>query len=539
MQWAKPPQDRDQMVLFSQRLDDALPPDHIVRLLDDILGRVSWTAWEARYHLQRGQPAVHPRVVAGVLLYGLLTGVRSSRRLEEALIVRLDFRWLAEGRSLDHTTLSEFRRKHAVELKDLFVQLGLIAREMNLLSLQLLAFDGTRLRANNRRRGTRTPEELRKLKQALAEKYAALEAQAAAEDDRDEEQFGLRSSHALPEELADVARRQRQVEAALDELARIEQAEQTVPARLPLTDPQSRVSPNKEGGYAPNYTPLAMVDAESGLIVACDVISATDEEHHLVAAIDQVQADFGLAAPPPEILADGIFATGENLQALAERSVTLYSPVGGADPAANPALRDDPTQPVAEELWNDLPKRKVNVSGRQCEQLDKGAFVYDEERDVYWCPLGQPLAYQGDVVEKRGGRERRRSRYRADAETCGGCPLLEMCLQTKEKKHGKGKAKGRQVYRDEHEGRRAEHARRMATPEAKRKYARRRHPSERPFAMIKQHFGARRFLLRGLDRVRCEWRWLSTAFNLHRLIHLTFRGRAGPEERLAVVPAPT
>ena len=45
--------------------------------------------------------------------------------------------------------------------------------------------------------------------------------------------------------------------------------------------------------------------------------------------------------------------------------------------------------------------------------------------------------------------------------------------------------------------------------------------------MIKHHFGARRFLLRGLKQVRVEWQWLATAFNLHRLMRL-IRGRAGP-----------
>ncbi len=62
--------------------------------------------------------------MASVLLYGLITRIRSSRALENALEVRLDFRWLAEGRSIDHTTLSEFRRKFGPELKELFKSLG-------------------------------------------------------------------------------------------------------------------------------------------------------------------------------------------------------------------------------------------------------------------------------------------------------------------------------------------------------------------------------------------------------------------------------
>ena len=119
MDWAKSPQCRDQLVLFPSRLDDAIRPDHNVRLLDDILRQLDWSEWESAYDLRRGQPPIHPRILASVILYGLLTRIRTSRALEEALEVRLDFRWLVEGRSIDHTTLSEFRRKNAIEEGDI------------------------------------------------------------------------------------------------------------------------------------------------------------------------------------------------------------------------------------------------------------------------------------------------------------------------------------------------------------------------------------------------------------------------------------
>ena len=517
--WASAPQKRDQMVLFPERLDEAVPPDHAVRLLDMIFGQLDWVKWESRYHGQLGQPPIHPRVLAGVLLYGLLTRIRSSRSLEDALRVRLDFRWLAEGRTIDHTTLSEFRRKHGAELKDLFVQIGLVARKLGLLSLTTLAFDGTRVRANNRRSGTRTLAGLRKMQEELAAKFEELEAKAAAEDTREDEAFASVESSTRAKEWGDLKRQQEQVAAALAELERAEQAGETLPKRVPLTDPQSRLTPNKEGGFAPNYTPLATVDVESGLIVSSDVIAMTNEERHLVSAIEDVQEQFGLETPSPEMLADGLMATGANLAALEARGVTLYSPIAIPDPTTNPAVRDDPTQPVPSEDWDRLPMKNVRVNGKKSRQLDKAAFIYDEARKCYWCPLGQPLEYATTTSETPHGERRFRDRYRADPQTCAGCPLRERCVQ--------GKAKQRQVSREQHEGLREHQARRMATPEAKQKYARRRHPGERPFAMIKHHFGARRFLLRGLHRVRIEWDWLATAFNLQRLMSL-IESRAGP-----------
>ena len=55
---------------------------------------------------------------------------------------------------------------------------------------------------------------------------------------------------------------------------------------------------------------------------------------------------------------------------------------------------------------------------------------------------------------------------------------------------------------------------------SRQKYSRRAPATERPFAVIKHVFGVRRFLVRGIDRVRNQWRWLTIACNLHRLLNL-------------------
>lgn len=509
--WAVPPEDRHQMVLYSRQLDDVVRAEHPVRLLDEILSRIPWEKWEVGYDAHRGQPAIHPRVVAGVLLHGLMTGIRSSRRLEEALVERFDFRWLAEGRTIDHTTISEFRRGFGTELKDLFVQVALIAREMELLPLTRLAFDGTRIKANNRRSGTRTPAELQKIRDELSQKYIALEKQAAEEDARQKELFPEgEKERKLPRELADVGRRRDKIDQALAALAQAEKAGEAIPKRVPLTDPQCRVSPNKEGGFAPNYTPLATVDVDTGFIVAADVIPMTNEEQYLLAAVDDVREQFGLEQAPPGMLADGLLSTGPILAGLEERGVTMYSPV--AECPDNPALRDDPRQPVPPEQWAKLPTKMVKPHGSKepQKQLERAAFVYDAEQNCYWCPQGKALPYQTTTSQMRSGVRIYRARYQAEATVCADCPLRALCTQ--------GGTKTREISRDQFEDHRERLAERMATPEAKEIYKKRRHPGERPFAVIKQQFGARQFLLRGIEQVKMEWRWLTIAFNLKLLL---------------------
>lgn len=521
--WSQPVETRDQLVLFPHRLDESIPSSHPVRLLDEILGQLDWSGFEAFYHGMRGQPPIHPRVLSGAILYGLMTRIRSTRALEDALQIRLDFRWLVEGRSIDHSTLSKFRHQHGEPLKQLFIQVGLVARQAGMLPLEILAFDGTRVRANSRRSGTRTPDELVAWKAELTAKYTELEQRLAAEDLRDAQHQVERD--ALYEELAQTAQRRKIVEAALEELARVEAAGETVPSRLPLTDPQSRVTPNKQGGFAPNYTPLATVDAQSGLIAACDVIAMTNEDHYLVSQLEQVQADYQLPQAPPEMLADGMMGTKGNLRDLAERHVTLYSPSELLPAAENPVTRADPTQPVPSERWEQLPSKLVKRQKGTTPavmQLSKESFVYDATQNCYWCPAGKKLTAQQHTKEKLASGEQVRTRYRANPADCAECPLRTRCLQVT--------AKRREVSRYEDDSFLEELAERMATPAAKEKYALRRHAGEWPFAILKQHWGVRQFLLRGLEKVRTEWRWLATAFNVWRLICHT-RNRAGPPVR--------
>ena len=89
--WVKPPYERHQLVLFSPSVDEAVPQGHAVRELDTILARLDWSEFEQSYDGVRGQPPIHPRYVAAATLYGIICGVRSSRQVEDATRLRIDF----------------------------------------------------------------------------------------------------------------------------------------------------------------------------------------------------------------------------------------------------------------------------------------------------------------------------------------------------------------------------------------------------------------------------------------------------------------
>jgi transposase len=307
MKWAQIAESREQLVLIPTKLDDVIPQEHPVRIIDRLLERLDWKPLESTYHGRIGQPPIHPRILCGVILYGLICRIRASRKLEEALRVRIDFRWLAHGMSIDHTTLSEFRRKHPDQLRQLFVQVVLVGQEMGLVQFQRIGFDGTRVRANNRRTGTRTPAALREAKQRLQEEFDRLNEKADQEDSQDEEAFS--DSDHRGKKPSDLQRReqleraQKRVDAALKELDQIDQTREKTPARLPITDPQSRFSKTKDGGFAPSYTPTATVDIDSGMMVDQGVIAQSNESGELMATIQQVRQDYDLPGPVGEVTA--------------------------------------------------------------------------------------------------------------------------------------------------------------------------------------------------------------------------------------------
>lgn len=176
--WAQAPAEREPLVLFAMRLDEAIGEDPPVRLLDERLAALDGSAWERHYCGVAGQPAIHPRVMAGAILYGLTVGVRTTRRLEEACGNRMDFLGLVEGRGIDPSTFAGFRKDFGPEIRALFKPVGRLAMRMGLVRLNTVALDGTRVRASASRHATAAAKTLEERLARLDEVIGRLVAEA-------------------------------------------------------------------------------------------------------------------------------------------------------------------------------------------------------------------------------------------------------------------------------------------------------------------------------------------------------------------------
>jgi transposase len=505
--WAKAPLQRDQTLLFYPTLDDAISEGHSVRLLDEVLRGQDWSAWAAEYDGTRGQPPIPPWVMAGVILYGLMRGIRSSRMLEYLCGHNIDYIWLAEGRTIDYSTFCKFRTRFRQPLKDLFRNVVKLAMGMGLVKLVEVAFDGTRVKANASRFQTWTAE---RLEAALKELEVLFEQATAETEQTDAGQASGEGSAegSLPPELATAKARQAKLKELWAELRAADEARRKAgtdpgknPAQMPKADGDSKVMPNKEGGYAPNYTPLAATDTAQDFIVDCDVVADPREDGQTLPTLDRIEENFG--QKPERFLADAAHGTGENLTGMEQRQVEFYTPVESSLPAAgHPAKRDDPRQPVAEADWAKLPRNAK-------QRLAKSCFVYDAEKDLYYCPMGRELRYEETKKDLRHGVLARLRVYRS--KSCEGCRLAGVCREPKAKR-------GRSVSRDQYEPLREQMHQRMKSVAGQATYARRMHAAETPFGHIKSVMGVRQFLLRGLEKVRIEWTWVCTAYNLKKLL---------------------
>jgi transposase len=129
------------------RIGDCLPPNHLARFVVDSVAKLDLSALYARYGTRGGAPYA-PEVLLGLLLYGYATGVFSTRKIERATYETVPFRFIAGNMHPDHDTLATFRRTFLQEIKDLFVQVLLLAQEAGVLKLGTISLDGSKIHAD-------------------------------------------------------------------------------------------------------------------------------------------------------------------------------------------------------------------------------------------------------------------------------------------------------------------------------------------------------------------------------------------------------
>jgi transposase len=203
--------DREQVFLMPPSLRDWVPEGHLVWTVLDAVAELDLSAIYADYRDDgRGRPAYEPSMMVALLLYAYARGNRSSRGIERACVEDVAYRVVAGNLAPDHSTIAEFRCRHERPLGEVFSGvLGLCARA-GLVSVGVVAIDGTKMAANASSDANRHFGQI--AREILAE--------AAAIDAREDELYGDQRGDELPEQLRTREGRRQALREAKERLAR-------------------------------------------------------------------------------------------------------------------------------------------------------------------------------------------------------------------------------------------------------------------------------------------------------------------------------
>ena len=162
-------------------LGEMIAPDHPVRFAAAFVAGLDASVWAEMGIDRQGNPrrasAYDPRALLGVWVYGFMTGVRSSRKLEAACREQLPYIWLMGTHKPDHNTLWRFYKAHRAGMRKLLPYSVRIAVRAGLVDLALQAVDGTRIGANASSRRTLNLKQLERLLARVEQAVADLESQ--------------------------------------------------------------------------------------------------------------------------------------------------------------------------------------------------------------------------------------------------------------------------------------------------------------------------------------------------------------------------
>lgn len=463
---------RQQAWLLPPTLGELIPLDHSARFIAefvDSLDQETWIELEVNlYGEALGSPAYHPRALLSVWLYGFMTGVRSSRKLEGACRDQVPYLWLTGWQHPDHNTLWRFYQAHRQAMRKLLKYTVATAVKIKLIDLAVQAIDGTKIPANAARDRNYDVSDLERLLERTEKVIAEMETQNESGEDAPPPR--------LPEELQRSQTLKQQIQKAMHYLEQHPKLK-----RVNLTDEDAQLMQGRDR-IVTGYNAQAMVsplnveraNGTGMLITAANVVNTAADSGQLAPMLRQAEELTGKRVPIT--LADGGYHTVANLEIGEQRGQILVMTERYKEDLQNPYFKDQ--------------------------------FLYQPETDSYLCPEGQTLHFRGLRQNKRLPSGEYRV-YGVSRTVCRACPAYGVCTRDK---HG-----GRVLWIGSSDRLLIEHRQWMKTDKARELYARRQQLSEPVFGILKDQMGARRFLLRGLLNVCAEFTLLSTAFNLKTL----------------------
>lgn len=493
-------------MLLPPDLNDLIAANHPVRVVNEVLGKVDITELIRQYK-PGGTSSYHPRMLLKVLVYGYINNIYSSRKIEEAVSQNICFMWLSGMSKPDHNTINRFRGQRLQKaLQPIFTQVVLLLCEEGLLSIKDLYTDGTKIEANANRYtfvwGNSIKSNREKMKQQINElwQYAKSVAASELDDDTDPSGFNKITPEKMSETVDAINASLRDKAVAKGVRQKLNYAQKHWPSSLEKYEQQEKILGEQRNSYSKTDTDATFmrmkedhmkngqlkpaynvqISTNNQYIASYSVHQNTTDTNTLIEHLSQHIKNF--KQKPNNITADAGYGSEQNYQWLEDKRITAYVKYSQFDRMQRETIRN---------------KNPFTV--------DK--LTYDEQKDQYLCPIGEPMKPIGWTIEEtRGGYAQIKDKYQA--RNCEGCFLKGTCHQQE------GDRIIEVSLNNERLKQKAE--KRLKSTRGIQKRKQRCFDTEPVFADIKHNHNFKRFMLRGKEKVAVETGLLALAHNLRK-----------------------
>jgi len=317
---------RQQVVMRTVALDALLAEDHQARLVWEYVEGLDLSGLYEQVRAvdgHAGRDAIDPKILMALWLYATLNGVGSARQLDRLCGNHVAYQWICGDVSVNYHTLSDFRTAHTEFLDQLLTHGVATLIHQDLVTLDRVAQDGMRVRANAGASSFRRRKTLEECQSEAQEQVELL---------RDELQADPGASSQRQQAARRRAARERseRIRQALGELPEVEskkKAGDRDKARASTTDPEARVMKMADGGFRPAHNVQLATDTESQVITGVDVVNTGSDQGQMSPMVERHQDRYGRA--PDEVLVDGGYAKHEEIEKVSspENGTVVYAPV--------------------------------------------------------------------------------------------------------------------------------------------------------------------------------------------------------------------
>jgi len=465
--------DRRQVILFPETLDQYVPSDHPVRAYDTFVDALGLEQLGIDFDDHKvGNSQYDPRLMLKLLLYAYSYGIKSSRKIERELYNNLSFIWLMKNLKPDHKTIAEFRRNNKEALKNGLKLCARLCIKLDLIQGNILFVDSTKLWANAGKGHQHEKQWYRKQLKKIDQRIEKLLSECERIDRREAESPSFVK---MSKELKEQKHLRKTIESALVEFGhRSERTKEGKLRRVNRVDPQCSQMKSPQGTH-PCYSVQSVVDDQNGLIVHVDAVNDANDSAQLSAQVKS--AEHNLQHECQVACADSGYSNIEEIEKVeSEKRIVI------------------------------VPSQSQDADGRS-NPFDKSEFAYDPEQACYYCPKGQRLVFRRFQDKAHSKRD-----YRIESPgICRTCGHFGLCTRSNV---------GRTIVHHVLEELKQNIERRYDQADMRQIYERRKARAEHPFGFIKKVLNFRQFSLRGRSGAQAEASILATCFNLTRMIRL-------------------